>query len=273
MQQIFNFLIRNKNNILFLLLLVLSLFLTIQSHSYHKSKFISSANFVTGGIYGWANSVQSYFYLDEYNKRLMDENKQLHNLLAATKDSITLEQITDSTSFNSVYKFRVAKVINNNYSKIDNYITIEGGKNSGLNSEDGVITSQGIIGIVDKVTNNYARVISILNSNTKINAQLNKSDHFGSLIWDGLDPNIIQLIDVPRLAPVKKGDTIVTGGKSLIFPQGIPIGKILDFKLDNNESYYTINIQLFNDMTNIGYVYVIENKIKAEIKELESVDD
>mgnify|MGYP003120328660 CR=1 FL=1 len=273
MQQIFNFLIRNKNNILFLLLLVLSLFLTIQSHSYHKSKFISSANFITGGIYGWANGVQSYFHLEDYNKRLMEENKQLHNLLAATKDSITLEQITDSTSFNSVYQFRVAKVINNNYSKIDNYITIEGGKNSGLNPEDGVITSQGIIGIVDKVTNNYARIISILNSESKINAQLKKSDHFGSLVWNGKDPNTVQLIDVPRLAPVKKGDTIVTGGKSLIFPQGIPIGQIVDFELDNNESYYTINIRLFNDMTSIGYVYVIENKIKAEIKELESVDD
>jgi len=129
------------------------------------------------------------------------------------------------------------------------------------------------VGIVDQVSKNYARVISILNGHSKINAQLKKTNHFGSLIWNGKDPNVVQLIDVPRLAPIKIGDTIVTGGKSLIFPQGIPIGSIEEFKLDQNESYYTIEIRLFNDMTNIGYVYIIENKEKEEIKELQGIDD
>jgi rod shape-determining protein MreC len=87
MQQIFNFLIRNKNNILFLLLLSFSLFLTIQSHSFHKSKFISSANVVTGGIYNWANNIQTYFYLEEYNERLVEENKQLRSLIANLPDT------------------------------------------------------------------------------------------------------------------------------------------------------------------------------------------
>ena len=55
----------------------------------------------------------------------------------------------------------------------------------------------------------------------------------------------------------------------MIFPKGLPIGKINDFTLDQTQSYYTINIELFNDMTNIGYVYVIENVNKEEIKALE----
>src|SRR5690606_15479809 len=98
MQQIFNFLIRNKNNILFLLLLVLSLFLTIQAHSFHKSKFISSANAVTGGIYNWANNIQTYFHLDDYNQRLLEENKQLRSLLANTRDTAALSGALDSIS-------------------------------------------------------------------------------------------------------------------------------------------------------------------------------
>ncbi|MCF4100872.1 rod shape-determining protein MreC [Gillisia sp. M10.2A] len=273
MQQIFNFLIRNKNNILFLLLLVLSLFLTIQSHSYHKSKFISSANFVTGGIYRWANGVQTYFHLDDYNKRLLEENQQLRGLLSNIPDTSLTKNHLDSLSFSGIYEFRTAKVISNNYSKVDNYITLDKGKSAGIEAEYGVVTSQGIVGIVDNASKNYSRVISILNSSSKINAQLKRTNHFGSLIWDGKDPNIVQLVDVPRLAPLKKGDTIITGGKSLIFPQGIPIGRIDDFKLDTNESYYTINIKLFNDMTNIGYVYIIENKDKAEINALEENDD
>lgn len=273
MQQIFNFLIRNKNNILFLLLLSFSLFLTIQSNSFHKSKYISSANFISGGIYNWANNIQTYFHLEDYNQRLLEENKELRNLLTNIEDPSGVRNIEDSTSFHGIYLFRSAKVINNNYSKFDNYITLDRGKDSQIVEEYGVITSQGIVGIVDHVSKNYSRVISILNSHSKINAQLKKTNHFGSLVWNGKDPNIVQLIDVPRMAPIKKGDTIVTGGKSLIFPQGIPIGSIEEFKLDQSESYYTIDIRLFNDMTNIGYVYIIENKDKKEIKELEDIDD
>jgi len=273
MQQIFNFLIRNKNNILFLLLLGLSLFLTIQSNSFHKSKYISSANFITGGIYNWSNDIQTYFYLEEYNKRLLEENKELRKLLTNIEDTAAVINFEDSTSFDGIYLFRTAKVINNNYSKTDNYITLDRGTKSLISREHGVITSQGIVGIVDQVSKNYSRVISILNSHSRINAQLKKTHHFGSLTWNGKDPNIVQLIDVPRLAPIKIGDTIVTGGKSLIFPQGIPIGQIENFKLDQDESYFTIEIRLFNDMTNIGYVYVIENKDKKELKELEGIDD
>jgi rod shape-determining protein MreC len=273
MQQIFNFLIQNKNNILFLLLLALSLFLTIQTHSFHKSRFISSANAVTGGVYSWANDVQTYLHLDEYNERLLEENRELRNILTNLSDTNAVESYLDSTSFNGDYFFRAATVVNNNYSKFDNYLTIDKGESNGIVPEYGVVTSQGIIGIVDRVNTNFSRVISILNSRSKINAQLNKTNHFGSLIWDGKDPNIVQLIDVPRQAPVKKGDTIVTGGRSLIFPKGLPIGSIEDFNLDATGSYYTININLFNDMTNIGYVYVIENKNKEEIEALEEQNE
>ena len=273
MQQIFNFLIRNKNNILFLLLLGLSLFLTIQSHSFHKSKFISSANFITGGIYKKANSIQSYFHLEEYNERLLEENNILRNRLSNLPDTLFNETFIDSTIYEGIYEFRTARVINNNYSKVDNYITLDKGRKENILPESGVVTSQGIIGIIDNASKNYARVISILNSDSKINAQLKKTNHFGSLVWNGKDPNIVQLIDVPRLAPIKKGDTIITGGKSLIFPRGIPIGNIVGFELDENGSYYTIDIQLFNDMTNIGHVYVIVNKEREEVKELEEIDD
>lgn len=273
MQQIFNFLIRNKNNLLFLFLLALSIFFTIQTHSFHKSRFISSANVVTGGIYSWVNGVKTYMHLDEYNQRLLEENNELRNRIAAISDTMATASYTDSISFDGAYFFRSAQVINNNFSKFDNYLTLNKGENQGIQPEFGVVTSKGIIGIVDRANNNYSRVVSILNSQSIINAQLKNSNHFGSLIWDGKNPNLVQLIDVPRQAPIKKGDTIITGGRSLIFPKGLLIGSITDFELDQSESYYTINIKLFNDMTNIGYVYVIENVNKEEIKSLDTPDE
>lgn len=273
MQQIFNFLIRNKNSILFLLLFAVSVFLTVQNHSFHKSRFVSSANFVSGGIYSWSSNINTYLHLDEYNERLIEENNKLRNIISNINDSISVEKQLDSTSFEGDYLFRTARVINNNFSKVDNFLTLNRGEASGIKQEYGVITSQGIVGIVDRVNKNYSRVISILNSRSRINAQLNNTNHFGSLVWNGKDPNIVQLIDVPRQAPVKKGDTIITGGRSLIFPKGLPIGSIQDFTLDQTQSYYTINIKLFNDMTNIGYVYIIENVNKDEIEKLQETNE
>ena len=271
MQQIINFLIRNKNNILFLLLLSFSLFLTVQSHSYQKSKFISSANFLSGGIYSWTSNINSYFYLEDYNLRLLEENQRLRTRLAAYEDSLEIIDYTDTSSFEGNYLFRASEVINNNYAKVDNYLTLKSGSRDGIERDMGVVTSRGIVGIVENVSPNYSTVISILNSNSRINAQLKESNHFGTLVWNGDDPNIVQLTDVPAVAPISEGDTIITGGRSLIFPKGLPIGSISDFSLDQSESYYNINIRLFNDMTNIGYVYVIENTAQSEIRKLQNL--
>lgn len=273
MQQIINFLIRNKNNILFLLLLAFSLFLTIQTHSFQKSKFISSANFFTGGVYSWTSNMESYFHLDQHNQRLLEENKILRTQLANFGQDADSLQTMDSLSLEKGYEFQTAEVINNNHGKINNYITINRGEEDGLTRDMGVVTSEGIVGIVENLSEQYATVISILNSNSRINAQLSKSNHFGTLVWNGEDPNVVQLIDIPGLAPVAKGDTIITGGKSHIFPKGIPVGEVEDYTLDQSESYYTIDIRLFNDMTNIGYVYLIENKNKEEVIELENISN
>jgi rod shape-determining protein MreC len=272
MQQIINFLIRNKNNILFLLLLGFSLFLTIQAHSYQKSKFISSANFLSGGIYSWTSDINAYFNLEEYNKRLLEENQRLRSRLSTFEDTLRIKDYEDTLFTGGHYIFKAAEVINNNYANRNNYLTLKRGANAGIERDMGVVTSKGIVGIIENVSPRYSTVISILNSNSRINAQLKKSNHFGTLVWNGDEPNTVQLIDVPAIAPVSEGDTIITGGRSLIFPKGLPIGTVKDFTTDQSESYYTINISLFNDMTNIGYVYIIDNTEKEDIKELQDLN-
>ena len=112
-------------------------------------------------------------------------------------------------------------------------------------------------------------IISILNIESKINAKIKKSNHFGSLIWNGKSTGFVQLIDVPRLASVRKGDTIVTGAQSDIFPENIGIGTIDKVYKDNQTNYYTLDIKLFNDMTNLGHVYIIKSKNRDEILNLE----
>jgi len=274
MQQIINFVIRNKVFLLFLLLFVISLGLTIQSHSYHKSKFISSANFLTGGVYESANNISGYFDLKQQNELLVEENSRLRQRIFSNVDSTNQNpSYLDSTTFTGIYEFKGTTVINNNYNNTKNYLTINLGENDSIYEDLGVITSKGIVGIIDNTSSNYARVLSILNTKSKINARLKATNHIGSLTWDGKSPQKTQLIDVSKFAPVKVGDTITTGGQSAIFPKGINIGTIDSFVLDPGGDTYTITIDLFNDMTSLAHAYVIINRDAAEIKQLENPVD
>ncbi len=274
MQNIIAFFIRNRNFFFFLSLLSLAMAFTFQSHSYHKSKFINSANWLTGGVYESMNGISSYFNLKEQNELLVEENKQLRSLLFSLQKNKSLDTIIpDSTSNLAGYSVLTATVIKNSYTKTKNYITINKGEKDGIKQDLGVISSKGIVGIIDNQSNGYAVIQSVLNSLSKINAGLKNTSHFGTLKWDVKDHKIVQLTDIPDIAPVKVGDTIVTGGRSSIFPKGIPIGVISDFTLDNSENYYTVNVKLFNDMTNLEHVYIIENTELKEIKQLESSID
>lgn len=270
MQQILNFLIKSRNFLWFLFLLLIGVSLTIQSHTYHSNKFIHSSNFLSGGVFKVRNDIASYFKLKAYNTRLLNENTFLKQRLNEFErnDHGPLEITTNDTL--SKFQYIAAKVINSTYRKKSNYLTLNKGKVDGVMADMGVVTDRGIVGIVKKASKKYATVISILNKNSKINAQLKKSNHFGSLIWNGVAPNVVQLIDIPRLAPLKIGDTIITGGRSTIFPKGILIGAIRDFNLNEDQNYFTVNVDLFNDMTDVGFVQLINNIEAKEIKLLEA---
>lgn len=268
MQQIIFFFIRNKNFLLFAVLFTISIALTIQTHNYHSDKFISSANFVTGGIYTFRNNITDYFSLRTENDQLLEENLLLRKKIDQLKEVVTVP-ISDSTLIPAKFDYFAARVINNNYANTKNQLTLDKGSKDGITIDLGAISSKGLVGIVSDISKNYSTVQSILNTKSRINAKMKKSSHFGSLIWNTKDPNVVQLIDIPRLAEIEKGDTIITGGRSTIFPEGILIGSVKDFHLDQDDNYYYVNIQLFNDMTSLEHVYLIKNNDAKEIIELE----
>jgi rod shape-determining protein MreC len=268
MQQIFNFIFKNSNRLLFLLLLGISLALTIQSHSFHRSKIISSANFLSGGVYEKVNNINEYLNLRTQNDELALENAYLKSLLFNKKDTVQLKKL-DSIKGVKPKDIIVSKVIHNSYNVYENYLTLNSGELQGVKPDMGVINSLGIVGIIDNTSAHYATVVSILNKKSQINAKIKKSNHFGSLIWNGKSTGFVQLIDVPRLAAIRKGDTIVTGGQSVIFPENINIGTIETIYTDKETNYYTLDVKLFNDMTNLGHVYIIKSKDREELIKLE----
>jgi rod shape-determining protein MreC len=229
---------------------------------------ISSANFLSGGVYQQINDVSEYLNLRTENEALALENARLKSLLFNTKDSSFLKRL-DSVKGIPADDILVSKVIHNSYNVHENFLTLNSGSNDGVKQDMGVINNLGIVGIVDNTSPKFATVVSILNVKSQINAKIKKSNHFGSLVWNGKSTGFVQLIDVPRLASVRKGDTIVTGGQSVIFPENINIGTINKIYIDNKTNYYTLDIKLFNDMTNLGHVYIIKSKNREELNNLE----
>src|SRR5690606_34137674 len=120
MQQIINFIIKNSNRLLFLLLLIISLTLTIKSHSYHRSEYVNSANAVPVTVYEIINEADEYLSLKVKNKELASENALLKELLFNKKDTLLTSKTvfrTDLNNFNVV----VAKTVKNSFNKKENY--------------------------------------------------------------------------------------------------------------------------------------------------------
>lgn len=271
MQHIINFLIKHRNLLLYLILFSISLVFTIQSHDYHRNNFIHSTGNITGNVLKVRNDIYSYFDLNRQNAYLSQENARLRMRLLELGDSVLGQETTFIFSDSLPFKIVPSRVVKNSYDKLDNYITLDIGTNENIESDMGVITSNGIVGIVDVSSDRFSRVISILNSEISLNAQIKGTSTIGSLTWDGSDPYQMSLIDVPRLANVSKGDTIITGRQSTTFPPDIEIGVVKDAVLIDNGSRYKIDVRLFNDMTDLGYVYVIKNRDKEAIQVIDTL--
>ena len=248
MQKLLNGILRNRTLLLFILLLVLSLRYMARNHYYQRSNFQALNNTTLAPFFEARRQVFSYFRRDKHNKQLLDDNQYLLEKLINKQSKVLL---LDSIPFEVI----PAQVIRNSIQLNYNHITLNAGKKSGIHKEMGIISAKGVIGIVNRINEETSSVISLLNKSLRINAKLKNSNHFGSLYWNGNDPKDMILSDVPLAAPVEVGDTIVTGGMSAVFPKHIDVGVINEIIVPTNDNYYQIHISLFQDMTNLDYVY------------------
>ncbi len=283
MQQIIDFIIRKKDVVVYLILLIFSLTLVFNSNYFHKSKVLIFSNSIANYSTENFNYLNEYFELKKINSNLLEENLFLKNQLEKTNKNISLDSLT-----NINFSYKNAKVISNNLSSFKNRLVINKGIKDGLKNEMGVINSDGIIGIVNYTSKNYSSIMSILNIETKINAKIKKTSHFGTLEWDGLSTKYLKLNDIPETANIKIGDSIVTGGMSLIFPEGIKIGVVSKiskhenqvtsysvrsgnndaFKYESRENYLNIKVKLNTDMSNLNNVYIIESLNREEFQKV-----
>ena len=266
MRLILLFFKRQKDFLLFLLLFAFSFSFVLGGNSFQQSKFLYIASDVVGDIYLLRTGVQEYFSLKQQNEQLTKENKELHEQLLRERAQ-KLEQLSkDPILLYSPEQYAVyrAEVIKNSCHLSKNYLIIDKGLRDSIREDMGVVSPRGIVGIIDKATTRYASVQSVLNTRSKISATHKKSGYYGTLSWDGKDPTIVQLTDIPSLA-----DSIVTAGHSSIFPKGIPIGRVLSVNANTRDNSLLSQVKLFTDMQQLQHVYIIKNKDQVPIQQLE----
>lgn len=223
-----------------------------------------------GTVWGGTESVKHYFSLAKENERLAMENHFLQQELRRHG----LETLTESQErfwADTVGRYRyipteIMKMSNN---RQHNYLIIRKGSEDGIEPMSGVITRQGVVGIVEAVSRHYSYATAFNNLDMAVSARLGRDGAVGTLTWDGIGSRNAILNEIPHHIEVESGDTVFTSGFSAIFPPDIPLG-ITGEKQIVNGSSYRIRVRLFEDFSRLRFVTVVHSIDDEEIEALEN---
>ena len=270
MRDLFRFLFRQRNNLLFLVLMGISISLLINGNMHQRAQAISSSNAVVGQIYSWRNEITEFADLRAVNQQLAQalaaERNKNHDSSSHPDSARTVNDSARAQHFT----FITAQVINSTTQKERNYITLGSGSLAGIRPDMGVIGMTGLVGIVRDVSPHFALVTSVLGNEFRTSVQLKNTGHFGLLAWDTDDPSTASLTDVANHVPLAPGDTVVTRGGDGIFPPGIMVGTVTEVLDDPGSNFHNIKLHLSEDLTRTAYVHVVTDLLKAERDTLEA---
>ena len=271
MGELVEFIIRSRNFILFVLLEVLCFYFIINTNNYWSASFFNTSNAYAAQMLSWSNSVREYTQLQQVNADLATENRQLRDQLTKLEQGhppAPAAYRADSI-FANRFQYIVAKVINNTTRYANNTITIDKGTEAGIRPGMGVISPTGVVGKV-RICNRYFSVItSILNTEFLVSSRLPKANEIGTARWDGVDPHLMKLNDISRYKPVNKGDSVVTSPQNSVFPPGILVGRVRSIGVQPNLTFHDITLDLATNFSSLSFVYVVENRLRAEQESLE----
>ncbi len=267
MRNIFLFIRRYFNLILFFSLQVFSIYLIVNNSEYHHAVFGEFSNRITGKVNTKYNNVIQYFYLQQTNDSLVKANESLYNKLKANyilPDSVS-KLVIDSIRIDSVLQYRKysylsARVVSNSVTNQSNYIVLARGKSGNLREGMGVVDlNNSVVGIITEVYDDYSVVMSLLHKDSHISGKLLKSGETGTLAWDGKEPNMITLNNISKSAKINKGDSIITSGFSTTFPKGLMIGRVDAIFTEVSNNYYKVKFRTTTNFHNLQYVYILDN--------------
>lgn len=286
MRNLLNFLIRYSTWFVFLFYVLLSCVLLMRNNLYQQSIWLTSANSVSSSLYGMTTDVSGYFGLRKTNLELQRGNARLQNEVFLLQQQLAdcRAKLGDTLDYQLVkpaklaeeadgrYNYVLASVINNSTSHPRNFFSINKGEADGVKAGMGVIDHNGVVGIVNVAGKHTSRVISLLSRTQPFSVKLKNTDYVGTMHWNGPDPTVAYVEEIPRHVRFHIGDTIETSGFSTTFPEGIPVGTVMTQTRGEDDNFFTLKVRLLPDFRNLGTVRVLTDELKAELDSLQTFD-
>ncbi len=270
MKEIIKLFVRYHFTIFFVVLEIVAFSLVVLHNNYQRTVFSDLAAALSDAFSFTVSTTKDYFLLKETNEEMVAENTKLRNQIEAYKTLCQNARIYPAEhSVSGNFTYIPARMINLSFNKTKNYITINQGEEDGISTEMAVCSKEGVVGIIEKTSNHYAKILPLINVNLRVSAKVAKNGYYGSLQWDGNDYRYTYLNDIPFHVDVEIGDTIVTSGFSTIFPEDELIGFVESIN-KQTANFLSIKVRLATDFKKISNVYVIANTRKQEQQELES---
>lgn len=260
------------NTAVFILLEIAALGMLRHGDSLQDLFISRAAHGFLGYFWGVSENISDYASLRTENRHLAEEILRLTETITRLEEEAAAAAARDSadytTAWRGKYEFIPAEVIKNSVNKQHNYLIIGKGSDDGVRPQTGIITSRGVIGIVDAVSRHYSYAISFLNSDSSISARIGKDGAAGPMAWDGKGSGNALLREIPLQVKFEEGDTVYTSGFSTIFPPDIPIGRITGSRIVNGATF-EIKVSLFQDFSSVRHVCLVRNLDLDEIMSLE----
>ena len=260
------------NTAVFILLEIAALGMLRHGDSLQDLFISRAAHGFLGYFWRVSENIADYASLRTENRHLAEEILRLTETITRLEEEAAAAAARDSadytTAWRGKYEFIPAEVIKNSVNKQHNYLIIGKGSDDGVRPQTGIITSRGVIGIVDAVSRHYSYAISFLNSDSSISARIGKDGAAGPMAWDGKGSGNALLREIPLQVKFEEGDTVYTSGFSTIFPPDIPIGRITGSRIVNGATF-EIKVSLFQDFSSVRHVCLVRNRDLDEIMSLE----
>lgn len=277
MRNIFLFIRRYFNFLSFLALQALALSFLFRYNKFHEAAFAGVANEITGRVNEQYNTIDYYFKLKRANENLVKENVALREMLRSNYQPADTTQrlVVDSIRVDSLkpfqrYVYREAKVVGSFITTQTNFVTIHRGSNQGVRPDMAVIGSNGVVGRVVNTSANFSTVMTMISRQFKVDGKLKNSGERGSIGWDGQNPRIVHMRNIPKSVPVQKGDSVLTSELSSIFPPNILIGTVDSVMNDPSTNFYNLRLKTGTNFSTVQFVYVVQNTQAEEQQKLEN---
>ncbi len=257
--------------ILFAVLELLSVCIIIFGNEIIKTRFFSEIRKTEAKVFAVFENIRYYLSLKETNTELVEENLKLREEIFALKAEIEEYQakgysMSDSLVYDG-YSIIPGKILKNSLTQRINHVIINKGSMHGVKPDMGVITQNGVLGIVTNVSENASSVLSILSKNTGISAKIKSTGTIGPMIWEGRDTKHMCMPEIPHHIEISEGDTVCTSGYSSVFPPDIELGTIESISM-TKAGFKKAVVRLFEDYSSIHFVSIVNNGKTEEINTL-----